>query len=433
MKSVAKIPAILTILFVLSMVSAACSPAVAPSATPTKAPAAASPTEASKTEVQKPEATKPVATSPAAPAKTLAPYKIGLVISLSGYFTAIGIPTRDAAVALANEINAGGGINGRRLELVVFDDGSDETKAVLAYKKVINDDKVLAIVGPASTGFASAVAPVAEESQVPAFVVAGGTELFKPVRKFIFSFVPSEATMIPEMYRYLKSKGIKKLATLNPMTGTGKMATAYIKETAAKEGFEVVAQESFEPNDKEFTPQLTKIKAAGANGLLVYDGSVASALIAKQMKSMNINIPWVGPYGLLNDAVIKAAGDAFDGLVAATPKFYVPEQLSDDDPQKKLALQYNAVYKKSTGKEADPMGVSGWDPVLAIAEALKRSNPDPDKLAEAQAKLRDAIEGLKNFATVTAVISMSPTDHQGFPPNWMVSVELQGGKFKLLK
>src|SRR3990172_8492620 len=131
MKNLVRVPTVLAILVIASLVALACAPAAAPTPTPiTKAPAAPSPTAAPKT-----EAPKPAAASPTAPAKALVPYKVGVVLALSGGFTGLGIPSRDAAVALANEINAGGGINARRLELVIYDDGTDETKALLAVKK----------------------------------------------------------------------------------------------------------------------------------------------------------------------------------------------------------------------------------------------------------------------------------------------------------
>lgn len=136
---------------------------------------------------------------------------------------------------------------------------------------------------------------------------------------------------------------------------------------------------------------------------------------------------------MLSPANIQAAGEAFDGVIVATPKVYVVQQLPDSDPQKKVALQFMDAYKKTTGKDADPLGGSGWDPLLAIAEALKKTNPDPDKLAEARGKIRDGLESLKNFPAVVAVLSLSPTDHEGIPANWTALVEVRGGKFSLAK
>lgn len=430
MRYVSKIATVLSILVVASLLVAACAPTAAPTPTPIPKVPAATPTGAAP----KAEATKPAAASPTSPPKAeLAPYKIGVVLALSGGFTGLGIPSRDAVVALANEINAGGGINGRKLDLAIYDDGTDETKAILAIKKAIADDKVLAIIGPTGSGSSMAAIPVVEDAQVPMIVVGSGDAIVNPVKKWVFKFVSGEMKNIPEQYAYLKSKGVKKLATLNPNNAVGKAGTAYIQPTAAKEGFELVAQEVYDPNDKDFGAQLTKIKASGAQGLIVYDATVTTALVAKQMKAMGIDVPWTGPYGIIGPANVQAAGEAFDGLVVPAPKVYVVNELPDSDPQKKAALQFIDAFKKTTGKEPDPVGMHGWDGMLIIAEALKKSNPDPANLADARAKIRDGIEGLKNFPAVVSILNVSPTDHEGMPPNWMALVQVKGGKFSLAK
>lgn len=434
MRNLTKLFGLLAALLVASLVVAACGPAATPTATPAKAPTVAAPTAApAKTEAPKPEPTKPAAASPTAPPKALSPYKIAVILSLSGPFSGLGIPGRDAAVALANEINTAGGINGRKVELVIYDDATDETKAVLAIKRAIADDKVLAIYGPTGSSLSMAAVPLVEEAKVPMVVHASGDALVNPVKPWVFKFVAGEMKIVPELYSYFKSKNLTKIATLNPTTAVGKAGTAFIQGSIAKSGLDLVAQETYDPNDKDFAAQLTKIKASGAQGLIVYDASVSTGLIAKQAKQMGINIPWTGPYGLVAPAQVQVAGDAFDGLTLPTPKVFVGDLLPDTDPQKKEIQRFFSVIKKNTGKDADPTAATGWDAILTITEAIKKTSPDPDKVAEARAKIRDGIEGLKNFPASTSVLNLSPTDHEGFPPNWMVLVEIKGGKFGLAK
>lgn len=402
---------IVAVLVMASLALASCAPGAAPAPTPTK----------------------PAAASPTAPPKALAPYKIGIVVALSGYYTALGAPIRDGAVAAADEINAAGGINGRKIELVVLDDGSDETKGVLAVKKLINDDKVLGAHGPTGTGLSMAAIPVYQEGETPHIAISAADVIVEPVKKWTFKYVPGESKIIPELYAYLKSKGAKKLAILYPSTALGKEAMARYQPSAPKEGFELGAVETYDPNDKDFAPQLTKVKASGAQGLIVHDASIATALISKQMKAMGINVPWTATYGILGPANVQAAGEGFDGLVVPAPKVYVAEQLPDSDPQKKVALQFKEAVKKVIGKDPDPLAMHGWDAVMVIAEAIKKTNPDPEKLAEARAKIRDGIEGLKNYPAVVSSLTMSPTDHEGMPAGWSALVEVRGGKFSIAK
>ncbi len=418
---------ILGMLLVVVLAVASCAPGAAPTPTSTTAPAA-TPAAAPKI-----EATKPAATSPTAPPKALAPYKIGVVLSQSGPFSGLGIPGREAAVATVNEINAAGGVNGRKLDLVVEDDGGDETKAILAVKKLIDTDKVLAFVGPTGTGLSMAAIPVIEEAKVAALVYSGSDAPVDPVRKYVFKFVPGDRKIYPEIHAYFKSKGVKKLAVLYPATATGKSALAFIQSNAPKEGFELVAPESYDVNDKDFAAQLTKIKAAGGEALIIPDSSVATALIARQMKTLGLNIPWSGPYGLASPVNVQTAGDAFDGLVLPVPKVYVAKELPDSDPQKKVSLDFQASVQKATGKETDPIAMHGWDGVMIISEALRKNNPDPANLEDARAKVRDGIESLKGFPAVVGVLTLSPQDHEGLPAGWSAMAELRGGKFSLFK
>ncbi|MDP2660249.1 MAG: ABC transporter substrate-binding protein [Dehalococcoidia bacterium] len=213
----------------------------------------------------------------------------------------------------------------------------------------------------------------------------------------------------------------------------GKESLNRVKPAAPKAGVELVSLESYGPDDKDFAPQLTKIKASGAQAVILYDSGIASALIARQMKSMGINVPWTAPYGILGPANIQAAGDAFDGLTVPAPKIYVAEQLPDSDPQKKMDLQFKESFKKTAGKDPDPLAMHGWDAVIVIAEAIKRTNADPDNLTEARAKIRDGIEGLKDFPAVVSSLTLSPSDHEGMPAGWSALVQVNGGKFSIAK
>lgn len=418
MKHLARMLGFITI--VVSVIGlAACTPGAAPTSVPSGAGATA------------PAVTPGV--KPTAPATSLAPYKVVAIFAQTGPMSGPGIPLRDAIVTLAADINATGGINGRKLDLAVYDDESDDSKSFLALKKALETDKALVVVGPIGSGPVMGAIPVVEEARVPALVVASADSIVRPVKKWVFKLVSGEAEQVPPMYTYMKAKGVKKLALLLTKSPSAVGAGDFIKATASKEGFELVATEVYEPTDKDFLPQLTRIKAAGAQGVITWDATVTTALIARQMKAMDLNIPWTGTTGLASPGQVKAAGDAFDGLVLPTPKTYVWEQLPDTDAQKKAAQRRYDLVRKSTGKDPDPGGFAGWDALLMISEAIKRTNPDPDNLSDARAKVRDGIESLSNFPGLNSVYKMGPTDHMGYPPDALALVEIRGGKFSLWK
>lgn len=362
-----------------------------------------------------------------------APFKVGVSLALSGPAATVGIPSRDGAVAAAKDINEKGGINGRTLELVVYDDEGDATKAVLNVKKLIQEDQVLAIFGPGGTDPTFAAIPIVEEAKVPLLGFAAADQVVSPVKKWVFKLIPGERLAVGEIYTLLKKKAWKKIAIINSQAGYATGARDFIQKTAAQEGFNLVASEAYAPGDKDMKPQLTRIKAANPDVIIVYGVDPAAAIIAKNMKELGMNTPFTGPNGMVAPAVVEIAGDAYDGLTLPLPRIYVADQLADSDPQKPAINRFKEAMKKSTGKDPDPLSMNGWDPILVIAEALKKADPDPSKVTEARTKVRDAMEGIKNLATVVAPLTFSATDHEGIPTGFMVLAELRGKKFTLLK
>jgi branched-chain amino acid transport system substrate-binding protein len=361
------------------------------------------------------------------------PYKVGISLALSGPLAVVGVPSRDGALALAKDVNERGGINGHELKLVVYDDAGDATKAVLNVKKLVQEDQVLAIFGPGSSDGVFAAIPIVEKAKITMLGFAAADKVVNPVRKWVFKLIPGERLSIGEIYSYIKKKGWTKIALIHTQAGYALGAKDYIQRTAAKQGFELVAVESYAPRDKDMKPQLTRIKAANPQVIITYAVDPGVAIIAKNIRELGIKTPFLGPHGMVAPALVKFAGEAYDGLTLPVPRIYVADQLPKDDPQKPAIDRFREAMTKYTGKAPDPMSMNGWDPMLVIAEALKRSDPDPAKLKEARAKVRDAIEGIKNFPAVIAPLTFSPTDHEGIPTGFMVVAKLEGGKFTLLK
>ncbi len=407
----------LTVLMGLVLALLACTPA-APAPTPTsgKPAAGAAPTSAAPSTAPK------------------AAFKVGAVLSLSGAFATLGLAKREAMNLVLEQVNAKGGINGHRLDLIIYDDESDETKGVLAAKKLITSDDVLMVIGPSSSGVGMALAPVAEEAKVPNLNIASTLKLADPVRKYVFKATQSERVMMEDIYAFLKKKGVSKIAVLNQGAAYGKGGREYIEKTAASNGFKVVAAEEYGPTDTDMRPQLTKIKATDAEYLVIYGAEAAGALAAKQLKEMGMKLPITGPMSLVaTSALLDLAGDAFDGMLLPVGKSYIAEQLPDSDPQKAVIMSFKDAFKKKYNKDTGQWEGMGYDNLTIAVKALEIADPDPANLAAARDKLRDTVEGIKNLPLNVAVVSFSPTNHEGIPTGSQVIVEVRSKKFTVLK
>ncbi|MDP2936219.1 MAG: ABC transporter substrate-binding protein [Dehalococcoidia bacterium] len=425
--------ALLGLVALLAITMLACAPSVTPTATPTKAAEPAKTAEPAKPA----EPTKPPAASPTAPPKALDPIKLGFQNSFSGYMAPMGTPERDSVLMLEEKVNKEGGINGRPLKVIVYDDESDETKGVLAIKKAINEDKVLGIIGTSASGIAMAQVPVAEDAQVPWITMQSAKSTILPNRKWIFKLPLSEAGYLEAFYRWAKGENYTKVALINQGAGFGREARKYIEETAPKQGITIVVKEEYGPTDTDIKPQLTKVKASDAQVLIVYGAEAAGAIAVRQAKEMGLTIPIIGPESLTLPAIMgnKELRDGLEGFYIMGHKPDVWDQLPDADPQKTLIKALSDQLKAKYGANRV---LSMWESVAndafnVMVNAIKKANPDPAKVDEARSKVRDAIEQTKDFAGTTSVISYSPAEHEIWEIKAKVISQIKDGKFKLVK
>jgi branched-chain amino acid transport system substrate-binding protein len=335
----------------------------------------------------------------------------------TGYMAAIGAPQIPGVRALVGAINAQGGVNGHKLELVTYDDASSETEAVLIAKKLIQEDKVLAMFGVVYVGAMMAVTPVAEAAEVPLITHGGSVAADRPLKKWMFRISSGEPDMIGPLFEYLKKKGANKIAILYQGAGYGQAGWRFMQSMAPKFGLEIVVGEAYNPRATDFAPQLTKIRSAGAEGILVYGAEMAGALAIKQAIEMGIDVPIVTPPGMSNPDIVKAVRQAFEApnFAMLNMSQAVWQQLPDTDPVKKPAGEVDALIRKTFNRPANQWEALGYSSVAILVDALKRANlsGDPDKLKEERAKLRDALETVK-IAVPVGVYEFSPTNHAGY-------------------
>lgn len=396
----------------------ACAGAPAPTPTPSKpsapAPGAATPA-------------KPAAT-PAGPAASTAaskePYKIGGLFAITGAASSLGVPERNTMQMLEEEINKAGGINGHPVQVIIRDTESDETKAVLAVKRLIEEDKVLAIVGASQSGESLAMADTIEKSEVPFVSVAASIKIVNPVRKWIFKTPQSDYLIIQALVDHLKAKGYKNIGWLSVSNAFGDSGKVEFEKAAPKGGLTIVAKETFAATDTDMTAQLTRVKGANPDAIVVWAIPPAAAIVSKNAAQLGIKQPVFQSHGIGNKTFIDLAGSAANGVVFPVGKLLVADELPDTDVQKKVLQQYAKDYTAKFGAATlSTFGGHAWDGFWIVVKAIEKAGPD-------RAKIRDAIENnTKEFAGITGVFNFSPTDHNGLDKRAVTMVEIKDGKW----
>lgn len=174
-------------------------------------------------------------------------YRIGGVFAVTGPSSFLGDPEKKSLELAIDEINSRGGIDGRRLEAVIYDTEGDPTKTVLAANKLISKDGVLAIIGPSLTPTTLAIIPLAEKEKIPLISCAAGIKITEPVKPWVFKTAQNDMLAVATIYEHIQKKGIKKIGILTVDNAFGESGKEQLLAQASKYGIEVVQAEGFEP------------------------------------------------------------------------------------------------------------------------------------------------------------------------------------------
>ena len=363
------------------------------------------------------------------------PIKIGAFYSLSGPAAAIGTPTKLVTQMVVEKINKEGGINGRPIELVLGDTESEPTKAVMVAKKFINVDKVAAIIGPDRTDLGMAVKKLIEEAGIPTFMTVGGDPVIMGggplgTYKWVFKSPQRSSTAVEKVYTYLQKHNLKKVALITASDGFGKDGKGWLEKLASKYGVTIVADESFNPKDTDMTAQLTKIAGTNPEAIVCWTIGPAGAIVAKNVKQLNIKTPLFQCHGLPDPKYVELAGAAAQGNIMPSTRLMAWEQLSDSDPQKPVIKDfvnlYNDVYKYNKEFPINTHSGYAWDAIYIVANAMKKAGTDPEKL-------REAIENTKGYVGVSGIYNLTSEDHNGLSVDSMILVRVEDGKWKLIE
>lgn len=355
------------------------------------------------------------------------PYKVGAVFSVTGRTSFLGEPEKKTAVMIAEAINKVGGINGHPLELVVYDDESDETKAVLAVKRLLKKDKVPVIIGPSLSGNTLAVVKVMNDAKVPLVSCAASNKIVTPVvdRHWIFKVPQSDTHAVEKIYDYLLKNGINKIAIMSVSTGFGASGREELLRLAPQVGIEILADERYGPKDTDITAQLTRIRGTDAQAIVNWSVGPTQVLAVKNWHDLGMTkMPFYQSHGFGSRKNIKLAAGAAEGVLCPLGRVNIPDLVPADNPQKKIIEIYNKAYQEKYSEPVSSFGGHGWDALNLVIDALKAVGPD-------SAKIRDYIETRTNFIGQHGVFNFSPTDHNGLNKEAFEMVVVKDGDWAL--
>lgn len=357
--------------------------------------------------------------------------KVGVVTSSTGPIALVGIPQKKTVPLLPTQVA------GQTIQYITLDDGSDPTASVTAFKKLINEDHVDAIIGPSGSPNAMGVIQFAAEAGVPMFAPVGTAAVVLPMteqKKWVFKTTQNDDLIAAALVDHMKATQVKSVGFIGTADAYGDNWLKVFTGLATKAGIKVAASERFQRQDTSLTAQALKVMAARPDAVLIAAPGSSSVLPQTTLYDVGYRGKFYQTHGAALDDFLKLGGKKVEGTILAASAMLVLDEIPSSNPTKKIAADYVSAYQKLNGSKPATFGANVYDSGLllqaAIPEALKGGKPGTPGFRKA---LRDAVEHIKNLPATQGVYTLSPADHSGFDQRGRVLITVKNGHWSLLQ
>ena len=357
--------------------------------------------------------------------------KVGVVTSSTGPIALVGIPQKNSVPLLPTSVG------GQTVQYITLDDGSDPTATVAAFRKLITEEKVDAIIGPSGSPNAMGVIQFAAEAGVPMLAPVGTAAVVLPMteqKKWVFKTTQNDDLIAEALLEHMAKAGIKSVGFIGTADPYGDNWLKVFGEGAAKRGIKLLASERFQRQDTSLTAQGLKILSASPDAVLIAAPGSSSVLPQTTLYDQGYRGKVYQTHGAALPDFLKLGGKKVEGTILAASLMLVLDQVSDSHPSKKIAADYVAAYEKQNGSKPATFGANVYDAGLllerAIPVALKGGEPGS---AAFRTALRDALEQVKELPATQGVYNLTAADHSGFDERGRELITVTGGKWTLVK
>ena len=349
------------------------------------------------------------------------PIKIGAILGISGRFAFVGAPQQNALLLAQEEMNAAGGIAGRPVEFIIYDDEVDETKTVPLTNRLIGEDGVVAIIGPSITIPALAMAPIVEGTPIPNITLTSRPIWEQDNLEYVFQTTPREEVEVLSLLSFIKNDlGTTEVGVLYDAQPYGTGNLAHIENLAPGLGLNIIATESIENGDTNAVPQLERLRDAGVETLIVWVGDPAASSTAKGAEQIGWDVNMIGSSAIAGPTFPELAEGAGEGV-------YSDGAYNFDDPppnQAPFLADYQAMFESFPTQFA----AFAYDAAYAFKYAIEHAGGDTSPDA-----IRQGLLDMPPYEGVTAVYDFTDDDHNGFGLNPLFYiVQVQDGAYRVV-
>lgn len=333
------------------------------------------------------------------------PIKIGAVLGISGRFAFVGGPQQNALKMAQEEINASGGIAGRPVEFIIYDDEVDETKTVPLVNRLIGEDNVVAVIGPSITIPALAIAPIVERQGIPNITLTSRALWEQDDLNFVYQTTPREEVEVLSLLAFIQQDlEVTRVGVLydDQPYGTGNLAL--IEQLAPDLGLEIVGKESITNDETNAVPQLERLRNADPEVVIVWVGDPAASSAAKGAAQIGWDVPLIGSSAIAGPSFIELAGEAAEGVYSdATLNYGSPPDFQAD---------FLANYQSTYDSLPTQFAAFAYDAAYVLKQAIENAEGDTSGQA-----IIDGINAIDAYEGVTATYDFTEEDHNGIGLN----------------
>ena len=352
--------------------------------------------------------------------------RIGGIFPLTGYLSWCGKYKRKAAELKVEMINRAGGIDGRPVSLIAYDDQSSAEQASRIAEMLVFKHRVAAMVGTGSLPVSRAVARVANRYRTPAFVNSGYA--IDPTKDlFVFNTAHKTEFAVACSFQYFLERGIDRLALLMPHGPLGELGSWLARRLGSRMGIRIVGEERFDVASSDVASRLKRLHGLKPLALFSFATGGPAAAVAETMAALGFDIPLLVSHGNANPRFLKLISHTPINIVVPSGKTMVLDTIREDDPCRSVVMDFNARHVERYGEPANYYSAELADAIDLVAEGVRRTgDADPERL-------RDAVENISNFRGMQGVYNLSPIDHYGTHIEQIVLLTVKDGAWRFAR
>jgi branched-chain amino acid transport system substrate-binding protein len=355
------------------------------------------------------------------------PVRIGGMLETSGAVAALGNQGLEGAQLAIDQINAKGGVNGRKLELININTESDETKSVTVVRRLIERERVAGIVGAMNSGSNLAIIDTVQRAGIPLISNGATRSIVSPAadRPWIFQAPLNDLLVVKVSLQHMKAAGITRIGVINSDTAFGLSGLNAWKQLAPGADVTIVQTQTYGNQDQDMTPQLTNLRQPEIQAVVLWGTGPGQAIVAKNFRQLGLSVPLYASHGAADPNLIRLAGDAAEGIIFPASKLYVADSLPDSDPQKPVIAAFIKEFTTKYNRPPATFAGNGYDALHILAAGIAKGGTE-------LAQIRNAIESVSGFVGVTGIYSYGKDDHFGITEASVVMNTIRQGKFALV-